>query len=293
MSEPTGVIHDIGYQRYTGLRLGRRAVFGALYVHGVRTAFGLGRSAKAKIFPWLVVGIVLMVAGAVTAIGSQIGETLMTYAQFADSMSWLVIFFVAVAAPELVSRDLRSGVLPLYFSRPLPTVDYPMAKLLALATALWMLLGAPQLVMFLGAAFTGNDMGAVWDELLDLVPGLLYAGLWAVVFAAVGLLIASLTGKRAFAAGGIVAVFLMTTPIVGVLSILPSQAANQLAGIASPSTLVQGVGIWTMRDQVITDPDALGPDLGAFGPVYALVAALLVAACVALLLARYRKVAAR
>ena len=47
--------------------------------------------------------------------------------------------------------------------------------------------------------------------------------LWAVVFAAIGLLIASLTGRRAFAAGGIVAVFLMTTPIVGVLSILPSR----------------------------------------------------------------------
>lgn len=51
MSEPTGVIHDIGYQRYTGPRLGRRHVFGALYLHGLRTAFGLGRSAKAKIFP--------------------------------------------------------------------------------------------------------------------------------------------------------------------------------------------------------------------------------------------------
>ena len=52
------VIHDIGYQRYTGPRLGRGAVFGALYVHGLRAAFGLGRTAKAKIFPWLVVGIV-------------------------------------------------------------------------------------------------------------------------------------------------------------------------------------------------------------------------------------------
>ena len=30
MSE-AGVIHDIGYQRYTGPRLGRAAVFGALY----------------------------------------------------------------------------------------------------------------------------------------------------------------------------------------------------------------------------------------------------------------------
>ncbi len=97
--------------------------------------------------------------------------------------------------------------------------------------------------MFLGAAFTTKQgMRGVWNELLDLLPGLLYAGLWAVVFASVGLLVASLTGKRAFAAGGVVAVFLMTTPIVGVLSILPSRAANELAGLASPSTLRAGGG---------------------------------------------------
>ncbi len=293
MSEPTGVIHDIGYQRYTGPRLGRRQVFGALYLHGVRTTFGLGRSAKAKIFPWLVVGIVFTFAATLTAIRAQIGEMILTYAQFADNMSWLVIFFVAVAAPELVSRDLRSGVLPLYFSRPLPRADYPLAKLLALVTALWMLLGAPQLVMFLGGAFTADGMREVWDELLDLLPALLYAGLWAVVFASVGLLVASLTGKRAFAAGGIVAVFLMTTPIVGTLSILPSTAVNQLAGLASPSTLVQGVGIWALRDLLVTDPDAGLSGLGPFGPVYALAAVALVAGCVTLLLARYRKVAAR
>jgi ABC-2 type transport system permease protein len=295
MPEPTGVIHDIGYQRYTGPRLGRRAVFGALYLHGLRTAFGLGRSAKAKIFPWLVVGIVTVVAAALTAVRSQIGEAVMTYAQFADNMSWLVIFFVAVVAPELVSRDLRSGVLPLYFSRPLPRSDYPLAKLLALATALWLLLGGPQLVMFLGAAFSGDDgMRGVWNELLDLLPGLLYAGLWAVVFASVGLLVASLTGKRAFAAGGVVAVFLMTTPIVGTLSIMPSQAVNELAGLASPSTLVQGVGIWSLGELLVSEDGGRGGALiGDFGPVYAAAAVLLVAGCVALLLLRYRKVAAR
>ncbi|MGN9766096.1 ABC transporter permease [Micromonospora sp. SD12] len=292
MPEPTGVIHDIGYQRYTGPRLGRRAVFGALYLHGLRTAFGLGRSAKAKIFPWLVVAIVSVVAAGITAVRSQVGETVMTYAQFADNMSWLVIFFVAVVAPELVSRDLRSGVLPLYFSRPLPRSDYPLAKLLALATALWLLLGGPQLLMFLGAAFTtGDGMRGVWNELLDLLPGLLYAGLWAVVFASVGLLVASLTGKRAFAAGGVVAVFLMTTPVVGTLSIMPSRTVNELAFLASPSTLVQGVGDWALGDLL---PEGQGGILiGDFGPVYAVAAVLLVAGCVALLMLRYRKVAAR
>jgi ABC-2 type transport system permease protein len=294
MSEPTGVIHDIGYQRYNGPRLGRRHVFGALYLHGLRTVFGLGRTAKAKIFPWLVVGIVTLVAAGITAVRSQIGEVVMTYAQFADSMSWLVIFFVAVAAPELVSRDLRSGVLPLYFSRPLPRDDYPLAKLLALVSAIWLLLGGPQLVMFLGAAFTTDKgMRGVWDELLDLLPGLLYAGLWAAVFASIGLLVASLTGKRAFAAGGIVAVFLMTTPIVGTLSILPSRTINELAFLASPSTLVGGVGTWALGDLLVPEGRGGGVPIGGFGPVYGVAAVLLVAACVALLLLRYRKVAAR
>lgn len=293
MPEPTGVIHDIGYQRYTGPRLGRRHVFGALYVHGLRTAFGLGRSAKAKIFPWLVVGIVLVVAAGLTAVRTQTGQAVMTYARFVDTMSWLVIFFVAVVAPELVSRDLRSGVLPLYFSRPLPRGDYALAKLGALVTALWLLLGAPQLVMFLGAAFTTKDgLHGVWTELGDLLPSLLYAALWALVFASVGLLIASFTSKRAFAAGGIVAAFLMTAPIVGVLSIMPSRTVNELAMLASPSFLLHAVGLWAFGDKL--EPGAAADQMiGDFGPVYLAVAVLLVAGCVALLLLRYRKVAAR
>jgi ABC-2 type transport system permease protein len=286
---PTGVIHDIGYHRYDGPRLGRGYVFRSLYLHGLRGVFGLGRGPKAKIFPWLLVGVTVLVAVVVIAARAQGGIVLLTYAQFADAMSWLVIFFVAVAAPELVSRDLRSGVLPLYYSRPLRRPDYPLAKLAALITAVWLLLGGPQLVMFLGAAFiVQGGFRPIWNEFLDLLPSLLYAGLWAVVFASIALLIASLTGKRAFAAGGIVAVFLMTTPVVGVLSVLPSTTINQLAGLAAPSTLVQGVGIWLLRDLVSFDGET-SMRLGDFGPVYGLVAVALVAACVAALLARYRK----
>jgi ABC-2 type transport system permease protein len=240
-----------------------------------------------------VVGIVVVVAAGLTAVRTQTGQAVMSYARFVDTMSWLVIFFVAVVAPELVSRDLRSGVLPLYFSRPLPRGDYALAKLGALITALWLLLGAPQLVMFLGAAFTTDEgLHGVWNELLDLLPSLLYAALWALVFASIGLLIAALTSKRAFAAGGIVAVFLMTTPIVGVLSIMPSRTVNELAMLASPTFLVQAVGMWTLGDALV--PGEIADQLiGDFGPVYLAAALLLVAGCVALLLLRYRKVAAR
>src|SRR6202034_3208028 len=51
MSAETGVIHDIGYRRYTGRRLGRPQIVRALYWHSLRSAFGLGRGAKAKIVP--------------------------------------------------------------------------------------------------------------------------------------------------------------------------------------------------------------------------------------------------
>jgi ABC-2 type transport system permease protein len=285
MSEAS-VIHDIGYQRYAGPRLGRGPVFGALYVHGLRAAFGFGRTAKAKIFPWLVAGITVLVAVILAAVRSQTGVVALNYVQFADAMSWLVILFAAIVAPELVSRDLRSGVLPLYFSRPLRAGDYIGAKFAALVTAVWLLLGVPQFIMFLGAAFTTKTgMNGVWSELGDLLPGWAYSLLWALLFAAISLLVASLTGKRAFAAGGIVAVFLMTTPVVGVLSILPSHTAQQLAGLASPMTLISGVGTW-----LIHTPNS-GIDIGEFGAVYAIEAVTLIAACLLLLLARYRKVA--
>jgi ABC-2 type transport system permease protein len=285
MSEAAGVIHDIGYQRYAGPRLGRRYVFGSLYVHGLRTAFGLGRSAKAKIFPWFVLGVVFLTGVILAAVRTQIPDAGVTYTAFADMMAWLVVFFVAVVAPELVSRDLRAGVLPLYFSRPLRRSDYAYAKLAALATAVWLLLGAPQIVMFLIAAFSVDNMSQFWTEVGDVGPGLLYAAMWACVFAGIGLLVASLTGKRAFAAGGIVGVFLMTTPIVGVVSVMPSQTMNELALLFSPASLVFGVGVW-----MFGSPDG-NDDIGPFGPLYLVVMIGLVAGCVALLQARYRKVA--
>jgi ABC-2 type transport system permease protein len=283
MSE-AGVIHDIGYQRYDGPRLGRFAMQQALYVHGLRAAYGLGRSAKAKIFPWLVFGIMLLVAVIVAAVRSVIGETILTYSAFAGQMSFLIIFFTAIVAPQLVSRDLRAGVLPLYFSRPLRAADYVIAKFAAMVTAVWLLLGVPQFIMFLGAAFTTKDgIKGVFNELGDLLPGWGYSLLWALTFAGIGLLVASFTGKQAFAAGGIVAVFLVTTPIVGVLSSLPSTTANQLAFLASPMFLLAGVGQWFGGDFEI--------ELGRFGPIYAIEAASLIIVSLLLLLARYRKVA--
>jgi ABC-2 type transport system permease protein len=283
VSVEQSVIHDIGYQRYTGVRLGRGYAARSLYTHGVRTAFGFGRSAKAKIFPWLMVGIIGLVATIVTAIRAQTGVPVMSYVDFPEKMTPLLILFCAAAAPELVSRDLRTGVLPLYFSRPLRRADYALAKLLALVTSAWLAVAGAQLLMLLGGVFSVHGFRAVWDEIGDFLPGLAYSGVHAVVFSAVALMVASLAGRRAVAAAVIVAVFFVTLPVTGVLYAVGGDTGRELANLASPSTLVSGVGDW------LFDPVKSG--VGDFGPLYGAVALALVLGCVALLLARYRRVA--
>ncbi|GAA3772460.1 ABC transporter permease [Plantactinospora mayteni] len=283
---PAGVIHDIGYQRYDGARLGRRHLVGALYLHSLRTAFGLGRTIKAKIFPWLIVGVVGMIAAVLTAIRAQTGEAALGYAEFPEMLSVLIIFFTAIVAPELASRDLHSGVLPLYFARPLHRSDYALVKLAALTSATFLLLGVPLTVMFAGAAFMVDGIGAVWDELGDFLPALGYVAVHAIVYSVLALLVASLVRRRAVAAGAIVGAFLLTSPVVVVLSVLPYEAASQLGGLASPVTLVSGIGDWAFERS-----GEVG--VGPYGPLYGLVALGLVVAGALLLLARYRKVAAK
>jgi ABC-2 type transport system permease protein len=284
-SAPTGVIHDIGYQRYTGPRLGRWYAVRSLYVHSVRTAFGLGRSGKSKVFPWMVVGIAFAVAIIAVVVRSQSGQPFITYLGFPDTVEVPVLLMLAIVAPELVSRELRAQVLPLYFSRPLRRTDYALAKFAALVSAVWLVFAGPQLLMYLGGVFSRTDgASGVWDETTDLLRGVSYAAIVAVVFSAIAILVASLTGRRAVAAAAIVAVFLVTAPVVGVIEGLGGDTARQVAPVGNPVTLVEGLKIWLYRARAF--------DIGHFGPAYLAVAVGIVALCTVLLLARYRKVAA-
>jgi ABC-2 type transport system permease protein len=280
-----GVIHDIGYQRYTGPRLGRRHIIGSLYLHSLRAAFGLGRSAKAKIFPGIVVGLAFAVAVVGVAIRTQTGEVAITYLDYTESLGILILLFLAVVAPELVCRDLRARVLPLYFSRPVRRTDYALAKLAAMTSAVWLLLAGPLLLMFLGGVFaqTGGVSGA-WHELTDFLGGLGYAAITAIVLGAVAVPLASLSSRRAVAAVVIVAAFLVTTPVIGVLDAVGGTAGRQLGPLLNPLAMLSGLQSWIFRTGSL--------EVGRYGPLYLVAALVLVAGSVALLLVRYRKVVA-
>ena len=102
--------------------------------------------------------------------------------------------FVLGMALQFFSESTKLFELFYYWDK----IVHPTLVALTALIAVWLLLGVPQLVMFLGAAFTTKTgMRGVWNELGDLLPGWGYSLLWAALFTGIGLLVASLTGKRA------------------------------------------------------------------------------------------------
>jgi ABC-2 type transport system permease protein len=286
----SGVIHDIGYQRYEGARLGRGYAARSIYVHSLRTAFGIGRNVKAKLLPVGLLGMACIASLILVVVSSQLPVPVVTYVGLVSTFSYAITAFVAMVAPELVSRDLRNNALPLYFSRPPHRTDYALAKLGALVTAAFVMFAAPLLVMFIGMAFSTKDgIGGVFDQFGDLLPGLAAALIHAVVVAAIALPLASLTGRRVFATGLIVGVFLLTAPISGALQNFGEDGpAASLAGLLNPVSLLTGVDSWLFSSGNEVADDMVG--VGSYGPVYGAVALLLAALGTSLLMWRYKKV---
>ena len=216
MSAETGVIHDIGYRRYTGRRLGRAQIIRALYWHSLRSAFGIGRGAKAKIVPVITFVVICLPAVASAVAVAQGQPRLVPYDTYVFQLRVVVmIIYIAAQAPELVSRDLRSHVLPLYFCRPLRRMDYPLAKLAAFITACLAMIEIPLLLLYVGTITQAHGGSAIWHQTKALIPGLLVGLMWAVLLASIGLVLASLSGRRAYATGAIAIFFFLTWVLAG------------------------------------------------------------------------------
>jgi ABC-2 type transport system permease protein len=293
-SQGPGVIHDIGYRGYEGPRLARRAIGFGLFTHPLRGVYGLGRAARSKVVPFGMATVMLLpaiVLAAVSVVGASQGgltEPVLPYTRFAMVTQAALAIFLAVAAPQAVSLDLRYHTLPLYLSRPLERSDYVRAKLAALTTAVFALIAVPLLVMYLGALAAQFDAGAQTRQLLQALVG---AALFAAVLASLSLLIASRTGRRGLGIAAIITVLTLSYAVVSSLQAVIGYEADNLTaagwiGLLSPMTLVDGVQVWALG----ADPTTPAGPPPAAGAVFLVVTLGVIAACYAALVRRYRKV---
>jgi ABC-2 type transport system permease protein len=287
----SGVIHDLGYRRYDGPREGTGAIARTLFVTGLRHAFGLGRSGRSKIMPFLMLGMSVLPAAIVVGVVVLTGLSSLpvSYADYVNQVNLLVSLFAAAQAPVLFSRDLRHRSIVLYLARPLSASVFAMVRWLSLAAAILAFTLVPTVLLFLGAMLAGLDKS---DQLGDLGKALVLQVLLAALVAGVTGLISSVSLRRGFAVVGSVMVLIVLATVVSVVQVIAreqdSETVGVWAGLLSPWSLYTGIG--SAWDSGVRNPVTID---GAWGLAYVLVALLLVAACVLGLVARFRKVGSR
>ncbi|MEU1801836.1 ABC transporter permease subunit [Streptomyces sp. NPDC019937] len=285
------VIHNIGYRHYDGPRLGRAYARRSLFAQTLRGAYGLGRSGKSKVAPMLLFAVMCVPAAIIVsvAIATDLKKLPVEYTRYAIMLQAVIGLYIAAQAPQAVSRDLRFKTIPLYFSRPIETVDYVVAKFGAMASALFLLTASPLVILYAGALLAKLDFA---DQTKGFAQGLVSVGLLSLLFAGISLVIAAATPRRGF---GVAAVIAVLTISYGAVSTVQAIAFAQDAtgpvrwlGLFSPITIIDGVQT-AFLGAGSSFPGGFGPGTGP-GAVYVLVLLGLIAGSFGLLLRRYRKV---
>jgi ABC-2 type transport system permease protein len=298
-SNAAGSIYDLGYRRYDGKRLGRRHAVWALYLFSFRGTFGIGRSGRAKIAPFTLAFLALLpalISVGIDALTSQAGgvgrqiQSPIQYATYLGFATTLLILFCAAQAPDLVGRDQRYTVLPLYFSRALRRSDYALAKLAALWVALALVFLAPQLLIFVGRVLSAQDVPAAFGDNVGSVPPIVaVAALSALVLGSISVALASFTPRRAYATAAIIAIFIVPPIVASIVTQLTIGAGATIAALLDPIDLLDGANSWLFGKPVANDVL-----LAAGLPDVAYVPALIVyiALATALTIRRYQRIPA-
>ena len=300
-SSTTGSIYDLGYRHYNGPRRGRGWAIWSLYVESLRGIWGFGRPMTAKAAPLILAGLYAIVAVIQLAFASVFASEiargqsvqLLNYSNYFASMFFFVFFFCVAQAPEVVCRDQRYSVLPLYFTRALGRIDYAAARLASLATAVFIVLMIPNVALFIGDVLMKTDtFKAVGDELPLALPSIPASIFVALGLAAISLAVSSFTPRRAYAAIGLVAYVLLMEAIPAAI-----YSIGQTGGgatwtdklfLLTPITSLDGATNWFFGKPL--DPETFLGTLTAEAYLVAALASIVVFTGV--LVFRYRRIPA-
>lgn len=237
-SSATAQIHDISFAGYDGERTAAAKVPFILAWWSLLRAFGRRRGWTAKFVPYSLLGLAFMPGVAVLTIrglfASQDGAPelpgeILPYSNYLGIISVVIVLWTALVTPELVCPDIQSRVTSLYFATAVSPSGYVFGKWLAAFAALLSMTLLPVLVLWVGDIMFATSVTDALRSNIDQLPRIIGAALIvAVFFSTIGLAIAAMTGKRAFAIGALVGLILGS----GVLSVAIFSTGNEHLAMA-------------------------------------------------------------
>ncbi len=278
-------IRDVRYVGYSGERRGRLAGVLSLARWGGLRSLGARRGWKAKAVPitlaLLASAPAVIVLGVRALFAQRSGIDLTDALPFGDYQGIIgivILLFAAITSPELLCPDRRDGTLALYFSTAVSRREYLAGRILGSVVPLLLVTLVPLLVLYVGIlVFEAHPVGYLQDHWADL-PRIFAAGfILAIYYGLVGLAVASLTGRRAFAIGGYLLLLVASTVLSGLLSeAFPDTDAFHLLALS--------VLPINFAAHLFPGTDGLTLSTGAWAIAYAVV----VGAAAIVLLRRYR-----
>jgi ABC-2 type transport system permease protein len=223
MSDDGATIHDRGYRPYDGPRRGVPGAMRSLVGHSVRQALGVRRSIWAKAPPVSLLVLTYLPALAFIGFAAFIPDTTVTenlipaYSDYYTYIGVLVLLFVAIVGPEVLSPDQRNGMLGMYLASPLSRDTYLISKAAAVFGILAVVTLGPPLFQLIALSLLDQGPGGVVDFAGTLARIAASAVVVAVLFTAVSLAVASFTDRRIVATAAVILVLLILGAVTEVL----------------------------------------------------------------------------
>lgn len=232
-------LYDVRYSRYSGAREARWRSVLALARSSATRALGLRRTTGAKVWPFLLVAaahLPVVAAVGVPLLFDAAPDPLeiMPLSQLLVFILPVLVAFAATTLPSLLTRERRDRVLSLYFSTAVSPWEYLAGKVLAAVALMSLVTVSPLLILLAGSILTSDEpLDALRDDGSGVLLALLGGLVVAVYFAALGLLAGSLTAKRIFAIGGLLAVLLVTPIVFNLIAAIGDQPAARVGDLAT------------------------------------------------------------